>query len=197
MYCGSNKTALASQELIADAFVSLLREKSYESISISQICRKAGISRQTFYSLFASKENIVAYELERKHSFTPGTTCCGGEMTLEQLCHEYSCYIAEKKEFLSLLADNGIFYQLHDCLYQSFMNCACFLPSESDDKRAYASEFIAGGLSGTARIYIEKGSPAGCSDLEDTLMMLFSGEFLKNQLENKNCCSHDELQQFI
>ena len=180
MYCGSNKTALASQELIADAFVSLLREKPYDSISVSQICRKAGISRQTFYSLFASKDNIITYELERKHSFTPGNSCCGSEMTLGELCHEYSCYIAEKREFLSLLAQNGIFYQLHDCLYQSFMNCSCFLPSESGERREYVSEFIAGGLSGAARIYIEKKSADGCPELEETLVKLFSGKFLKN-----------------
>jgi AcrR family transcriptional regulator len=178
LYCGSNKTALASQEQIADAFVSLLREKPYNSISICQICRKAGISRQTFYSLFASKENIVAYELERRHGFTPGITCSGNEMTLEQLCREYSCYIREKRDFLELLAQNGIFYQLHDCLYQSFMNCSCFLSSQSEERRAYASEFIAGGLSGAARIYIEKGQQDGGSSLEETLILLFSGKFL-------------------
>lgn len=180
MYCGSNKTALSSQQQIADAFIRLLREKSYDSISISAVCREAGISRQTFYSLFESKDNLVVYELGQIHGFTPGSTCSeGGEMTLDELCREYSSYIMEKREFLTLLADNGIFYRMHDCLYQSFMDCSCFLPNTDRAHRAYAAEFIAGGLSGAARVYIEQGAQMSGEDLEATLRSLFSGSFFR------------------
>ena len=53
MYCGKNKTALGSQQQIAKTLLLLLSEKSYQDISMSELCREAGISRQTFYSLFS------------------------------------------------------------------------------------------------------------------------------------------------
>ena len=74
MYNGNNKTALASQRQIAAAFTALLREKPYSQISVSAICKEAGVSRQTFYSLFSSKENIVLYVLHKRHTFHPGRT---------------------------------------------------------------------------------------------------------------------------
>ena len=55
MYCGSNKTALQSQRLIAEAMMELIREKAYSQITISELCKTAGISRQTFYTLFTSR----------------------------------------------------------------------------------------------------------------------------------------------
>ena len=63
MYSGKNRTALLSQQLIGDAMMRLLNRLAFDQISISDLCREAEISRQTFYSLFDSKENVVIYEL--------------------------------------------------------------------------------------------------------------------------------------
>lgn len=79
MYNGNNKTALESQRQIAAAFTVLLREKPYSQISVSAICKEAGVSRQTFYTLFSSKENIVLYVLRKRHTFHPGRTADGTE----------------------------------------------------------------------------------------------------------------------
>lgn len=74
MYEGCNKTALTSQSAIAGALLSLMEEKPYSRISVSEICKCAGVSRQTFYTLFSSKENIVLYVLHKRHTFHPGRT---------------------------------------------------------------------------------------------------------------------------
>ncbi|MGI6108173.1 MAG: TetR/AcrR family transcriptional regulator [Lachnospiraceae bacterium] len=179
MYRGCNKTALTSQEQIADAFISLLRENPYDSISVCAICREAGVSRQTFYSLFESKENIILYEVGQKHRFTPGENCCCAEqpLTLRGLCREFSGYITEKREFLSLLARNNIFYYVNEGLSASFMDCPQFLPDLSPDRRAFAAGFAAGGLSGAAQVYVSEGENMGPDELEDIFYTLLSGEF--------------------
>ena len=56
MYRGNNKTAITSQEMIAEACYGLLEKKSLADIRISELCQLAKVSRQTFYSLFQSKE---------------------------------------------------------------------------------------------------------------------------------------------
>lgn len=42
MYNGCNKTALSSQNTIAEGFYRLLKEKDYSKISVSEICKEAG-----------------------------------------------------------------------------------------------------------------------------------------------------------
>ena len=86
MYQGSNKTALSSQKSIAQGFTELMHEKEYSKISISEICQRSGVSRQTFYTLFESKENIVIFILAKSHDFKPDKDCeCQGPPTLAQL----------------------------------------------------------------------------------------------------------------
>ncbi|MBQ9033106.1 MAG: TetR/AcrR family transcriptional regulator, partial [Lachnospiraceae bacterium] len=94
MYEGCNKTAIASQAAIAEALIELMKDKPYSRISVSEICKRAGVSRQTFYSLFASKDNVISFILERKYCFRPQDhECCRSSMTLEDICRAYSQYI--------------------------------------------------------------------------------------------------------
>ena len=118
MYEGCNKTALTSQSAIADALLNLMEEKPYTRISVSEICKSAGVSRQTFYTLFASKDNVIAYELERKYCFRPEEhECCQSSMSLEDICHAYSYYITERRDILGLLVRNDILYLLQESLF--------------------------------------------------------------------------------
>ena len=149
MYRGSNPIARTSQQNIADALVRLLQRMPYSSITISAICREADVSRQTFYSLFSSRENIVLYLLDTCHTFEPGKEC-HSTLSLRVLSQEYASYLIDKRELLSLLQQNDLIYLLHGSLYDSFMNCSCFLPGQNAPRRAFCSEFIAGGLSGIA-----------------------------------------------
>ena len=180
MYEGCNKTALTSQSAIADALLSLMEEKPYTRISVSEICKSAGVSRQTFYTLFASKDNVIAYELERKYCFRPEEhECCRSSMSLEDICHAYSIYITECRDILALLVRNDILYLLQDNLYNSFLSCSFYLPECPSRNRVYAADFLAGGLTGVARNYVQQDSTASREHLENILYSLFSGSFFR------------------
>lgn len=56
MYRGSNPTALQSQSMIIQALLALMQEEPFAKITVKAICARAMVSRQTFYSLFDSKE---------------------------------------------------------------------------------------------------------------------------------------------
>ena len=108
MYEGCNKTAIASQAAIAEALIELMKDKPYSRISVSEICKRAGVSRQTFYSLFASKDNVISFILERKYCFRPQDhECCRSSMTLEDICRAYSQYITERRDMIVLLVRNS------------------------------------------------------------------------------------------
>ncbi len=66
----SNFTRLRTQNIIKDAFMELLKEKTFSSITINHICEKAMIHRSTFYrhyedkyELFSDASNSIAISL--------------------------------------------------------------------------------------------------------------------------------------
>lgn len=55
----TKKRQTKSKEYIYQAISLLLAEKSWDQISISQICHKAGINRGTFYLHYTDKEDLM------------------------------------------------------------------------------------------------------------------------------------------
>jgi AcrR family transcriptional regulator len=64
MYSGNNPTAIKSQRWLTETLIELMEEKPYEDISIMDICKKADLSRQTFYNFFDSKDELFRYLLK-------------------------------------------------------------------------------------------------------------------------------------
>jgi AcrR family transcriptional regulator len=54
-----------TRTLISGAFVALLRRRPYARIRVSDITRKAGVGRATFYAHFESKDALLRAELVR------------------------------------------------------------------------------------------------------------------------------------
>ena len=59
------KAAKRSKTRIGNALMTLLKKMPYEKISISRLCREAGVSRQTFYKNFETLDAIVDYKLHQ------------------------------------------------------------------------------------------------------------------------------------
>lgn len=51
----------SSSDVFLMALLELLKEKAYIDISISELCRKAGLSRNTFYKFFSEKDALLEY----------------------------------------------------------------------------------------------------------------------------------------
>ncbi len=178
MYQGCNKTALCSQKNIAESFITLLHEKEYSRISISEICQRAGVSRQTFYSLFESKENIVSFVLTKHHEFSPTRECnCSGAPTLKQLSEGYCNYIVSKKDILELLVKNNIIYMMQCCLYNSFTGCTEVQTIDDPILHEITADFIAGGLTSIAKHYCLHKDSISEDKLKDIIYNLFSGKY--------------------
>ncbi len=180
MYCGSNKTALASQRQVAQAMMQLIQEKPYSRITISELCKTAGISRQTFYSLFTSRENVMIFTIQAQY-------CCDlDEIPIHQarrqseklrnLCRGYSEYLVRNRNLIKLLVDNRIDYLLYDSFAEALNSSDCVFGGADPCMRRYASSFYAGGISCVAREYAREGCASGVDQLEELLMALFTGQ---------------------
>lgn len=179
MYCGSNKTALASQRQVAEAMMRLIHEKPYSQITISELCKAAGISRQTFYSLFTSRENVMVFTLQARyccspHAEVPPHASCRADI-LRYLCRAYSEYLVTNRNLIKLLVDNRIDYLLYDSFEDALNSSDCIFGAVDPCLRRYASSFYAGGISCVARQYAHEGCASGADQLEELLMALFTG----------------------
>lgn len=70
MYEGNNPTALKSQQWLTETLLDLMEEKPYADISIMDICKKADLSRQTFYNYFESKDDLFRFLLRNTYEET-------------------------------------------------------------------------------------------------------------------------------
>ncbi len=180
MYQGSNKTALASQTQIADALIHLMKENPYAQISICQICREADVSRQTFYSLFDSKEQVILYELDRNYCLKLDSSCCQHltSLTLKDIARVYSRYIHDNGPILRLLVDNNIMDCMTDSLNSVFADCSQLLPDLEPVQRTYAAHFLASGLTSIAECYVRTNETTDTAQLESLIYSLFRGSYL-------------------
>lgn len=173
MYQGSNKTALTSQRLIANAMLRLMEQYSYQDISVRLICDTANVSRQTFYSLFRSKENVIFYALETGYSYTPETRSTS--YSLMDLCSGYCGYILENVSFIRLLSESEITQFLSQTFFDSLYSCPSFLPDRTNDIRQYAADYIASGFASIAKTYILLGERTERARLEKIAYALLTG----------------------
>ncbi len=182
MYEGCNKTALCSQKNIADSFIKLLRNEEYSKISISEICKQAEVSRQTFYTLFESKENIVAFILAKHHEFHPTKDCkCKGTPTLRQLSEGYCKYILSKKEFLELLVKNNIIYMMQWSLYKAFTSCDEIKVDDDLLRSRVIADFTSAGLTTIAKHYCLNSDKISENELKELIYELFSGSYFPGE----------------
>ena len=188
LYCGTNKTALASQDQIASTLLALMKEKPFDEISVSELCRCAGISRQTFYSLYQSKENVVIRILQNYYCYMPAEHLPENEhdpgdqslnsCRMEVFCRDYCRYLTDHADFIHLLVENNITHLLYDSIYESMHECGCLLGKLEAEQRSYSAGFIASGFVGIAKVYVERNCEDGADELADTLISLFSGSLL-------------------
>ena len=177
MYSGTNKTALRSQQCLAEALQRLMAEKPYQSISVSELCREADVSRQTYYTLFKSKENIISYTLNKKCPYEPEE----GEDWLWEACHSYRQYLEDHADVLCVLVENDLIDLLYDEFYNGLTACESFMEGRNEEFRSYVADFIAGGYTAIARSYVRTGAKTTTEDLDKIIYGLFSGAILLRQ----------------
>ena len=179
MYEGENKTAQQSQQRIAEAMLELLRHQPFSGLSVSVLCRKAGVSRQTFYSLFGTREQVLIFALQTgcRYEPEPERTVCRSAC-FRDFCRGYSRYIVGNRDILELLAQNDLMYTLYEMQRRSLLDCPHFLRGMEPDERQYLVDFIASGMTSVAQTFVRTGCRADTDTLERIMHRLFGGGFL-------------------
>ncbi|HAG13345.1 MAG TPA: TetR family transcriptional regulator [Ruminococcus sp.] len=178
MYNGENKTALLSQQMISDALLRLLEIESFAEISISTLCKEAQVSRQTFYSLFGTKENVVIYLLQTHFCYHPteDQNICRSA-NFRNFCIGYSEYVIRNQGVLETLVRNDLMHYLYDVQYNCLMENTHFMQDIPQDERLFLVDFITGGMNSIVKNYMNCARRGDCDYLEKLMYRLFSGYY--------------------
>lgn len=144
--CVSEKSA-AQQRCFETAMLELMDEKLFESISISELCRKTGLSRKTFYRLYEAKADVVYAMIDHAimdaASYVPNDSVSSGGL------HKFLAYWKSQKTLLDVLQKNRISALLQQqaiahVLRESPELVRCFSEGAPDMKRELVTFYISG-----------------------------------------------------
>lgn len=178
MYKGSNPTALASQKLILDTMNKLMTEKDFKDISVSELCSRSGVSRQTFYSLFGTKENILLYHLDLINNTKPDHND-GTVMKLDDICRNYAKYVSSNYSTLKTLIENDLTEVLYQLFIQTMSACSQGFLDLTEEDKEYASMYMSAGLCRLTQKYINEHKQPDEKELTRISYAIMSGNIYR------------------
>lgn len=179
MYQGKNPTALNSQKILLDSLNELLKERKFKDISVSEICGHSGISRQTFYSLFGTKENLLLYQMRNAPYVKKPSVGSASAATLKETCVNYGKYVAANYQQLKMLVDNELMVLLNKLFYETMSDCPKSYVDLYDEEREYALSFVSAGLCSLTQEYVKRHQKPDPAELTQLSYKIMSGSIYR------------------
>ena len=148
-----NKTAVRSQNMIADALFSLMKRKPFHLITVTEICAEAAVGRKTFYRNFELREDVIDFRLDlMRDEYQAGHAA----LPIEQRLHYHFSYIQKNADCFIVLYQNGLNQRAYDKFLAILPEA---MPKWSDDpmEQEYRSAYIVAGIEAIQRVWISRG----------------------------------------
>lgn len=172
----NNKRRRESVERIEKAFVEFLQIKELNEISVSEICKSAGINRSTFYANFVDIYDLadrIRENLEKDFSDlfcdeTYETKMTGGALKMFR-------HIKENQRFYSTYFKLGYDNNHKVMIYDKFQAQQSF-DNECID---YHIEFFRSGLNAIIKMWLANGCKESPEEMEKILISEHRGRLVK------------------
>lgn len=155
---------------IFEAFITLLKETSYSELSVAQIVRKAGVSRQTFYRHFKNKEELIEWQMAQLFQNYITQLQAMESYELREDLILYFRLSAESGPVLKTIFDAG----LESLVLQKTISYVFKLESafhyNSEKELQYVSEYFAGGIMMIMLRWIREGMEESPEELADLII---------------------------
>lgn len=137
---------------ITQALVQLLRKHELRDISVSEICSKAQVSRNSFYRNFESKEQVIrAHIMLLSHVWDERPNRTEPSTEQEALADIFS-QLTYHSDFYQLLWKRGLLYLLRDTLFEVMGP-----KPDYSNHIAYTLAFIISGIYGWIEEWFRRG----------------------------------------
>lgn len=187
MYCGENPIAIQSQKWLVEALVSLMNEMPYQKISVLNICKKADLSRQTFYNFFETKEDILRFCLRSCYEKLFTDLSAQQIISLKDAVDAFMLVLEENRELLGKMIENG----LEGLITEEIARCIDLfanrfsLRGKEDHMLVYGEAFLSGALARVMLCWFQQKEPVSAQELTDMLLLIFQGEYFEIQVSKR------------
>ena len=163
----NNEANRITREAICTALVYLMEAKDFESITIAELARKAGVSRQSFYRNYTSKEDIVI-EIEEKMltSFADSLNDTKYANDLHHWMYDLFCFVKNNRKLISVLHKAKLFDML-------FPKAPFVVENWKKDDNPWLHYLIIGSLGALKSIgeeWFTTGMKESCEEMADICM---------------------------
>lgn len=145
-----------SRKWILEALIILMKEKSFDKISVTDITKKAGVARLTFYRNYETKEEILLDYFKKRLEQYLLEMRTGEKLNLENMLTACFLYWSDDRELLNLMLEQGLMSLLFTPFTIAFERV---IEYSLDNKECYSEnqiEFIKGGLFMVMLYWIKK-----------------------------------------
>lgn len=149
---------------MTDALLKMLKMRKLSDISIGEIAEQAGVSRNSFYRNYDSKEDILRRRIRSYlndwKEWAESNKASDPHYVYGQLFR----IVEEHRDFFLLMKDSGVLYLLQDEFFKFFG------PSEEDDViSAYSKAFFAYSTFGFLETWIRRNMKETADEMEKML----------------------------
>lgn len=184
MYEGNNPTALHSREWLVDALLSLMEERPYPEITVRDICRKADLSRQTFYNFFGSKDAVIRFCVHRCYSEMMERLSGSLPVKLSDITRQLTETLYANRELMELIVRHELGYLLElelVAVVRIFAEQICDVHPVKLDQ--YASAFLSGAVAHMVLYWFRDEEPLPREQLSELLCRILTGNYFRIQNE--------------
>ena len=126
---------------ITEALLLLLKKKEYKDISITEICKKAGVTRMSFYRNFENKEDILLKKVQTvTDSFLKESAISYKRDTVSRYFMKLFTHMQQQKDLCAALNKAGLIHMIKNEFDRVFLNAYKYVYDE------YKSLFLSGGI---------------------------------------------------
>lgn len=130
-----------AKDYIIEAFLQLLKKQGFENITITDIVKKAGVTRMTFYRNFNSKEEIIKSHLDAiTDEFIKNGRILYKPNHFKEYITNIFTHLEKNRELALILYQSNILYFLKDEFDR------IFLAKAKSRNEEYRYAFFSGGL---------------------------------------------------
>ena len=181
--CATEKT-VQQQAAFERTFLQMLLEGNYDDITVSDLCRRTGLSRKIFYRLFERKADVlyslIDHTLLEQESFVPDESVGQGEL------HRFFAFWKEQKDLLdalvkhknsNLLTDQAIRYIFRDNAAYAYL-----FGADTEKFKCEIMVYYVSGLFSLMLSWHSQGYPHSIDEMAGLVMQLWSTVPIKNPL---------------
>ncbi len=184
-----NPIARRSKKSIVDAMMHLLKDKSYEKITIKEIMEKADMARRTFYGNFSSKDEIIQYYFGNLFDTLEDRLRRDGKVNPKKMAEALFELVLEDKENMMVAKKQGL---LNMAVVEKYSGEFAKLFNRSEQMQSnqmalkYAAGFYLGGVWKVIDQWLGEGAKVAPVKMAEMFQNMISGTvFGQTNIESK------------